>query len=118
MPSIPKEQGKSFAFEGYASLESDWEGFTITLETIQEDIDVVERFQTLLDGGCKCPHWGYQIAGESTYVFEDYVETFRGGEFFYIEPGHSPRHKAGSQWVTFSPSRAHSATQQITRTKL
>lgn len=115
MPSIARSELPGYSRGPYTTEEAKWEGFTVAFESVVEDSDSVERFRALLGDGCQCPHWGYQLAGESSYVFADRVETFHPGEFFYIAPGHAPRHKAGSQWVCFSPTDKHDETQKLTR---
>jgi len=115
MPSLSREEASSTVIDGYRSQEVEWHGYTVAYETIESDTDAVERFQALPGGGCQCPHWGYQIDGESTYVFADREETYRGGDFFYLPPGHAPRHKEGARWVTFSPTEAHHVTRTATK---
>lgn len=115
MPSLSQENASLTVIDSYRSRETQWHGFTVAHETVEHDIDAVEQFQALPGGGCQCPHWGYQIEGESTYVFADHEETYRGGDFFYLAPGHAPRHKGGARWVTFSPTAQHQVTRSATK---
>lgn len=115
MPSLNEAGLTAFSYGGYASKEASWEGFTVAHETTAADVDARELFSKLPNGACMCPHWGYQISGEASYIFPDRVETYTAGDFFYLPPGHVPTQKAGSEWVTFSPVEAHAATQTVTR---
>jgi hypothetical protein len=116
MPKLAIEDLKAYAVGGYRSWETDWEGWTVSVERVHEDIDATEQFSALPGGGCQCPHWGYVISGVSHYKFTDRTETYRAGDFFFLQPGHSPRHEAGTEWVCFSPTAEHGETQRQTRT--
>ena len=100
---------------GYQVWDVDHEGWTVSHEVAITDRDGTTRFAKLPGGGCQCPHWGYVIHGESTYVYQDHEATYRTGEFFYLAPGHRPKHKKGTEWVTFSPTEPHRAAQRLTR---
>ena len=101
--------------QGYTCWDAEWSGFTVSYERVSQDVDATEQFSALPGGGCQCPHWGYVISGSSTYIFEDREETFTAGQFFFLRPGHRPTHKAGTEWVCFSPTEAHLGTQRMTR---
>jgi hypothetical protein len=44
------------------------------------------------------------ITGRISFRFADREETFEAGEAYYVGPGHTPRHHAGSEIVEFSPT--------------
>lgn len=117
MPKVALDDLQAYEIDGYRCWETDWEGWTVSVERVHADIDVTAQFSALPGGGCQCPHWGYVTSGVSHYVFADRTETYRAGEFFFLPPGHAPRHEAGAEWVCFSPTAEHEQTQQLTRKK-
>ena len=118
MPSISRHQVEEYSTgTGYSCWDAEWAGNMVSLERVTAPVDAVDKFAALPGGGCQCPHWGYVISGRSTYVFADHEETYEAGDFFYLEPGHRPRHESGTEWVCFSPADLHRATQSLSRVK-
>jgi len=44
------------------------------------------------------------IAGRISFRFAAGEETYEAGEAYYVAPGHTPRHHAGTEIVEFSPA--------------
>jgi hypothetical protein len=119
MPSIARSAQDPYVFGdgAYRSWDADWSGFTVSVEKVDHDVDGRELFADVPGGGCQCPHWGYVLTGTSTYYFADRVEEYVAGDFFHLQPGHRPAHVAGTEWVCFSPTDLHNATQAVTRAR-
>jgi hypothetical protein len=105
----------SFERPEYKVWDRDFSGWTVSYEKAVTDADGRPIFENLPGRGCACEHWGYVISGESIYEYDDAEEIYRTGDFFYLRPGHRPRHTAGTQWITFSPTQAHRAAQALSR---
>jgi hypothetical protein len=87
----------------------------MTVETgrFSEAMDVAPLFAGLPDDRCQCAHWGYILKGAVTFTFADRKETFKAGEVYYAEPGHTPEWAADSEYVEFSPTDALNATMEV-----
>ena len=116
MPSMPRSDLTPYQTpSGYVSWDCEWAGVNVGYEKSTQPIDATEKFSLLPGGGCLCPHWGYVLKGKSTYVFDDHEEVYEAGEFFYLPPGHRPKHEAGTEWICFSPAEEHKRTQSLSR---
>jgi hypothetical protein len=78
--------------------------FTVTFETIREQIDSAPFFKGLPDDRCPCPHWGLVVSGRFTARYRDHDDTFEAGDVYYAAPGHLPRSAPGIELITFSPT--------------
>jgi len=115
VPHVNRDDASLFTRDGYSVLDAEWEGFTVSYEAVATESDATAVFAKLPEGACMCPHWGYMLSGKATYIFSDREETYVAGDFFYLPPGHVPTQEAGTEWVTFSPTGPHQATQSVTR---
>jgi hypothetical protein len=78
---------------------------TVMFETFPQEHDAAPFFQGLLDNRCPCPHWGLVVSGSWTAHYRDHDETFEAGDVFYSPPGHLQSCTAGTELITFSPTR-------------
>jgi hypothetical protein len=78
---------------------------TVMFETFPEERDATPFFRGLPDDRCPCPHWGLVLRGSWTAHYRDHDETFETGDVFYSPSGHLPSCTAGTELITFSPTR-------------
>jgi hypothetical protein len=58
---------------------------------------------------CQSPHWGYVLQGDLTVTYANGSrETVKNGDLFYWPPGHTLKAEADTEFVLFSPEKAHS----------
>lgn len=79
-------------------------GFTVCFESHTADLDMAPLFRGLPDDLCQFPRWGYVVSGQVEFRFPDRAEVFQTGEAYYVPPGHTPVHYAGSRLIEFSPT--------------
>lgn len=82
----------------------DGDGYTINFVTFGADVDATPLLKGLPGDNCQCPHWGYVIKGQMTYLAEDGDHVVEAGDAFYLPPGHIPKVAAGTEMVQFSPT--------------
>lgn len=106
MPSVSSQSAsESIAMDGLeVRLENLEGGYTVCFESHTGDLDMAPLFQGLPEDRCQFPRWGYVLSGRVEFRFADHVETYRAGEAYYVPPGHTPVHHAGSRLVEFSPT--------------
>lgn len=78
---------------------------TVMFETFPTEQDAGPAFRGLPDDRCSCPHWGLVVSGSWTAHYSDHDETFEAGDVFYSPAGHLPSVTAGTELITFSPTR-------------
>ncbi len=86
---------------------------TVVFETFPEEQDAAPFFRGLPDDRCQCPHWGLVVSGSFTAHYRDHDETFEAGDVFYASPGHLPSSTAGTELITFSPTRELAETMAV-----
>ncbi len=108
MPKVSKATAsESMALEGYEGHFQDFGPYTVGFETYTADADLAPLFVGLPDDHCQCPHMGYVLTGKVKFTFTDGAEeTYEAGDAYYVPPGHTPIHFAGSEIVEFSPTDA------------
>jgi hypothetical protein len=105
MPKVSKDSAPQRQEAGAVDLRGDLDGYTVTFETLLEDIDATPFMKGLPDDRCQCPHWGYVFKGKMTARYADGDEVFEAGNAFYSPPGHIPvSNEPGTEFVSFSPS--------------
>jgi hypothetical protein len=87
-------------------LENFAGGYTVCFESHSADADLAPIFRGLPDDRCQFPRWGYVVQGRTAFRFADRVETYETGDAYYVPPGHTPIHYAGTEIVEFSPTDA------------
>lgn len=64
--------------------------YTVSFETFRQDADPAPYFAGLPGDRCPCAHWGVVTAGQLTFRWPDYDETYVAGDAYYAPPGHLP----------------------------
>ncbi len=108
MPKVSKETAsETIALEGLeVQLEHLDGGYSVCFESHTADADLADLFRGLPDDRSQLPRWGYVIEGKVAFRFADREETYAAGDAYYVPPGHTPIHFAGSEIVEFSPTDA------------
>jgi len=71
--------------------------------------DIAPLLKGLEDDLCQAPHWGYVLKGELTVTYTDGKhEALRGGDVFYLPPGHTVKVDEDAEMILFSPQHEHS----------
>jgi hypothetical protein len=83
--------------------QAEWGDMRVGYETYLADFDDSTLLEGLPDGRCRCPHWGYLLAGRMTVCYADHDEVVRAGDVYYMAPGHTMRVDAGTVLIEFSP---------------
>lgn len=118
MPRTRKNEAPIVVDGPVASIRhGDLGAYTVAFATFSTDVDPAPLFEGLPGNRCQCPHWGVVVVGELVVRYTDHVETFRGGDAYYIEPGHLPYPQAGTEVVEFSPTEELRLTMEVTRAK-
>lgn len=106
MPSISsRDASESIAMDGLeVQLENLEGGYTVCIESHTTDLDMAPLFHGLPEDRCQFPRWGYVLAGQVEFRFADHAEVYQADEAYYVPPGHTPVHHAGSRLVEFSPT--------------
>jgi hypothetical protein len=108
MPNVSKETAsETISLEGLeVQLEHLDGGYSVCFESHTADADLADLFRGLPDNLSQLPRWGYVIEGKMGFRFADREETYETGDAYYVPPGHTPIHFAGSEIVEFSPTDA------------
>jgi hypothetical protein len=85
-------------------LESLDGGYTVCFESHTADADLAPIFRGLPGDCCDFPRWGYVLEGRIGFRLDTGEETYTAGDAYYVPPGHTPVHYAGTQIVEFSPT--------------
>lgn len=88
-------------------------GYSVCFESHAVDAELAELFRGLPGDRCQLPRWGYVLEGEVTFRFADREETFQAGDAYYVPPGHTPVHHAGTEIVEFSPTAVLGETMGV-----
>ncbi len=98
----------------YARLDD----YTVGFETFRRDADPAPYFVGLPEDRCQCPHWGVVTAGQLTFRWPGYEETYVAGDAYFAPPGHLPLVTAGTAVVEFSPTADLAATMAVVERNL
>ncbi len=71
-------------------------GYSVCFESHTADADLADLFRGLPDDRCQLPRWGYVLRGKVGFRFSDREELYEAGDAYYVPPGHTPVHYAGS----------------------
>ncbi|MEU9077953.1 hypothetical protein ACFYUY_33465 [Kitasatospora sp. NPDC004745] len=113
MPKVSKQSATNVQeFGPVTDRREEMNGYTVEFVSFAADADLDGPLQSLPDGQCHCPHWGYVIAGRMRFVFTDHEEVYEAGDAFYQPPGHRPYVDAGTELLQFSPTDALARTEQ------
>jgi len=115
MPKISKDTLDAQDFGPVLVHEGEAGDFTVSFVSFKATQDMEPMFGGLPDGRCQCPHWGYVTKGRQTWRFADREEVFEAGDAFYVEPGHIPVVRGGTEMIQFSPTAEMKATDEAIR---
>ncbi|MBC2644186.1 MULTISPECIES: cupin domain-containing protein [unclassified Rhodococcus (in: high G+C Gram-positive bacteria)] len=106
MPSVTKTSAsEQVSIEGLdVGMENFEGGYTVCFESHHADTDLAPAFRGLPDDRCQFSRWGYVVRGRVGFRFASHEETYSTGEAYYVPPGHTPIHYAGTELVEFSPT--------------
>jgi hypothetical protein len=106
MPNASRQSASEHVeFEGTdIKLEHLEGGYSVCFESHTADGDLAELFRGLPEDRAQFPRWGYVIAGRIGFRFPDREETYEAGDAYYVPPGHTPVHHAGTEIVEFTPT--------------
>lgn len=79
-------------------------GYSVCFESHSADADPATLFRGLPKDQSQLPRWGYVVRGRIGFRFEDREEVHEAGDAYYVPPGHTPVHYAGTDIVEFSPT--------------
>lgn len=115
MPSTSRETASdAVSFEGVdIRLEHLEGGYSVCFERHNADADLTEVFRGLPDDRSPLPRWGYVIEGRIGFRFHDHAEVYEAGEAYYVPPGHTVVHHAGTEIVEFSPTDVLGTTIEV-----
>ena len=115
MPKISKENAShTEAIEGLLESHSDdLQGYNVSFDRYDQDLDLTPLFKGLPDDRCQCPHWGIVLKGKVAYRYPDHEEIIEAGEAYYAPPGHTRTLYAGSEVLEFSPSEELKKTMDV-----
>lgn len=76
--------------------------------TMKKGTDIAPLLESLPEGACNSPHWGYMLEGAVTVHYTNGTEEVTtAGDVFYWPPGHSVRVDEDASFVLFSPTEDH-----------
>jgi len=106
MPSVSRGTAPTnVTWEGVDIKHADLEGgYAVCFETHTADADLTRLFRGLPGDRAQLPRWGYVIEGRIGFRFADREDTYEAGEAYFVGPGHTPVHYAGTELVEFSPT--------------
>jgi hypothetical protein len=93
-------------------------GYTVSFETVKQDVDPGPFFAGLPGDRCPCAHWGVVTAGQITFRWAGHEETYMAGDAYYAPPGHLPLLTEGSSIVEFSVTADLDATMAVVEKNL
>src|ERR1044072_4247138 len=101
MPNVSRETAsEQIAFEGIeVRLEHLEGGYTVCFESHEADADLAALFDGLPDDRAQLPRFGYVVTGRTGFRSPDREETYEAGDAYYVPPGHTPIHYAGTELV-------------------
>ncbi|HKJ76851.1 MAG TPA: cupin domain-containing protein [Gammaproteobacteria bacterium] len=110
--AVARQQSGFGDVTGYGTMGAEYFSF-------DAGTDITELLQGLEGDTCQSPHWGYVVKGAITALYASgEEEAFRGGDLFYLPPGHSVRAEEDTDIVMFSPQDEHGAVIDHIRSKI
>ena len=81
-----------------------WGGLAVVINEVPAGTDYTPVLVGLKDDLCQVPHWGYVEKGKLRIIDKNKKTTVvKGGEVFYMPPGHTVIIDEDSKVVEFSP---------------
>jgi hypothetical protein len=104
VPKLAKDITEPFVQGPVTEWRGELDGYTTSLVTVEEDVDLAPLLRGLPDDKCPSPHWGFVFRGDMWWRFDDREEIVHAGEAFCAPPGHASGAHAGSEFLVFSPT--------------
>lgn len=81
-----------------------WGGMAVTINEVPAGTDYTPVLVGLKDDLCQVPHWGYIEKGKLRIIDKNQkTVVVKGGEVFYMPPGHTVIIDEDSKVIEFSP---------------
>jgi hypothetical protein len=81
-----------------------WGGLAVVINEVPAGTDYTPVLVGLKDDLCQVPHWGYLEKGKLRIIDKDKKTTVvKGGEVFYMPPGHTVIIDEDAKVIDFSP---------------
>lgn len=113
MPKLNRETATVVDHGPVEDRRGEADGYTMNFTTFRATIDGAPLLKGLPNDECACPHWGYVLKGEISWVINGVEEIHKAGDAFYVPPGHTPGATAGSETVMFSPTVELAVTEAV-----
>jgi hypothetical protein len=76
-----------------------WGAMSVAYAELPSGTDLGPLLAGLANDLCPCPHWGYLLKGKLHIQYSDgTAELIRGGDVFYLPPGHTGRFEEDSDF--------------------
>ena len=98
--------------EGYEARVAEWGEYTVAFES-SPPADPAPMFKGLPEDRCQAHHFGYLFEGELVIRYADREETIRGGQAYYVSPGHLPLVREPSRGVEFTKTDELQRTLEV-----
>jgi hypothetical protein len=94
---------------GEASIRgADWGDMRATVVCVPAGTDFGPLLKGLPNDLCQGPHWGYVLRGRLRIRYADGSdELLRGGDFYYLPPGHTGVAEEETEFLEVAPPRPH-----------
>jgi hypothetical protein len=112
MRGSKSELEQSFDDDGISIREARWGDMHVAYGSFEKDMDVAPLLKGLPNDMCHTPHYGYVFKGEIKITYPDREEAIKAGDTYYIEPGHTGKIFAGTEYVEFSPKAEMDKTME------
>jgi hypothetical protein len=102
MKASVKDLAVSFESEAVTTRDVTWGNFHVTHATYKRKFDITPLLNGLPGNKCPYPHWGILLQGRMVVDMANGKEIVNAGDFYYMEPGHSPVIDAGTELIEFT----------------
>ncbi len=90
----------------------------VNFTTCHKTLDLAPLLRGLPNDMCQCPHWGMILKGRKMVRYADHEEVLKGGDAYYMSPGHSTVTDAGTEWLEISPINELKKTNEAVQRNL
>jgi len=99
--------------DGFCSRLVEWGGMLVSYETFRKGMDATPLFKGLPDNMCQSPHWGYVLVGRVRIKRADGDTILKGGDVYYLAPGHVPVFEEDTEVLELSPKQQYQQTIDV-----
>ncbi len=103
----------AYQVAGATFRQVEWGGMSLELANSGQAFNAAPLLKGLPDDCCQCPHWGYVVKGQLTYIFSNRTEQFKGGDLYYVPAGHQLQIAAHTEYVEISPKEQLQQTIEV-----